>query len=193
MNTTKCIGFRSFLASLALIGTTLAVSLPAAPASAYTQSTAGSRPGSVYVYKAQGLHYNACAGMLFTCYNPEVFVPSPYVYRSSATTGQQLLTSVTVLYRWNGSVWAQAATRTSTRMLPAGQGGGYLDGSDFRLGSAGSYMAVTAIAWSDPSGTVQYGTRTLNYNTPGDYDCVGRFTSSCNATGGYVYLKSPGL
>lgn len=193
MNTTKRTGFRSFLASLALIGTALAVSLPAAPASAYTQSTTGSRPGAVYVYKVQGLHYNACAGMLYTCYNPEVVVPSPYVYRSSATTSQQLLTSVTILYRWNGYSWVQVATRNSTRTLPAGQNGGYLDAADFRLGSAGSYKVIIAIGWSNPTGTVQYGSRILNFNQVGDYTCVGRFTASCNASSNYVYLRSPGL
>src|SRR6476659_2859463 len=131
MNRTKHPRYRAFLTALALTGTAFAVSLPGAPASAYTESTTGTRPGSVYMPQAQGLHYNACAGTMFTCYNTEIFVPAPYVYRSSATTGQQILNAVTVLSRWNGSSWIQVATRSVSRTLAAGQSGGYLADSDF--------------------------------------------------------------
>ena len=193
MNSTKHPRYRAFLAALALAGTTFAVSLPAAPASAYAESTTGTRPGSVYISEAQGLHYNACAGTLFACYNPEVFVPAAYVNRSSATTGQQRLNAVTVLSRWNGSAWVQVATRIVSRTLAAGQSGGYLADSDFRLSSAGYYLVSIGIGWTDASETIDLGSRTMTYTTAGDYTCVGRFTASCNASGGYVYLSSPGL
>lgn len=185
--------YRAFLTTLALIGTAFAVSLPATPASAYTESTTGSRPGSVYMPKVQALHYNACAGTLFPCYNPEIFVPAPYVYRSSATTGQQRLNAVTVLSRWNGSSWVQVATKSVTRVLEAGQNGGYLTDTDFRLSSAGYYLVSIGIGWTNPGETADFGSRVMVYNTAGDYTCVGRFTASCNASGGYVYLRSPGL
>lgn len=163
----------------------------AAPASAYTTSTSG-RPGAATLYRVQGGHYNACSGQIYSCYNPDVFVPAPYVTRSPATTGTQTVAIVTTLFTWTGSSWSQSAQQSGAKVLPAGQSGMPLLTSEFKINRAGSFKTQTFLHWYDASGNA-LGWRLSNFVQSGDYTCVGRFTASCNATQGYVTLRSPGV
>lgn len=192
MNQRKRSSIRSLLAALALGAAMVLALLPATSASAYTAQNSG-RPGGIYVTKVQGLHYNACAGTLMTCYNPDVNVPAPYVYRSPALAGNQTVFHMTTLYRWSGSAWVVIATRSELRTLAAGTPGGYVRAENFTLSKAGYYKVGVGFTWLNPTRTHNYGTRVIDFNQAGDYQCVGRFTASCNAQNGYVYLRSPGL
>ncbi len=192
MNQKKRTSIRSLLATLALGAAMVLALLPATPASAYTAQNTG-RPGSIYVTKVQGLHYNACAGTRMTCYNPDVNVPAPYIYRSPALAGNQSVFHMTTLYWWSGSAWVVIATRSEFRTLLAGTAGGYVRAENFTLSKAGYYRVGVGVTWQDSARKYTYGTRVVSFNQAGDYECVGRFTASCNAQNGYVYLRSPGL
>lgn len=191
MNQQKRISIRLFVAMLALGAAMVLALLPATSASAYTSQNTG-KPGNIYVTKVQGLHYNACAGTLMTCYNPDVNVPAPYVYRSPALAGNQTVYHLTTLYRWSGSAWVTIATRSEFRTLVAGTAGGYMRAENFTLSQAGYYRVGVGVTWLDAARKYTYGTKVVLFNQAGDYQCVGRFTASCNAQNSYVYLRSPG-
>ncbi|WP_427016317.1 hypothetical protein ACQCSX_16335 [Pseudarthrobacter sp. P1] len=182
---------RALLAGLALILTALSIVVPASSAAAYHEVTTGNWPGSVVGYQAQGLHYDACGGYPSVCFNPQIWVPAPYAYRSPASNGAQTVTFLTTLSSWNGTGWVQIANRSASLPLADGQPGLYLQTSDFKIYGKGSFQIATIVEWRDAWTAQVYGTRVLAYDQAGDYTCVGRFTAFCDATAGYVYLRSP--
>lgn len=182
----SAVGAPGLVAALVL----LAAFVTATPADAYTGSTSGS-PGGASFKIVQGLHYDACAGLSYRCYNPEIFIPAPDVTRSPGSNGPQVILIANRVYRWNGSSYVDFTGQVGSKVLPAGQSQTALPYSDVRINQAGYYRVQTTVFWYAQSGSL-LGSRIATYNQSGEYGCVGRFTAACQAGVGYIYLRSPG-
>jgi hypothetical protein len=160
-----------------------------APASAYEQATRYT-PGQVTPYQVQGMHYNACAGTLITCFNPYLVVPGPAVTRSRATRGAQDVRVGYQLLRWNGSSWYQVTWAASGARIGRGQRAVTVAGRAFEQIPAGHFKVTMMVQWYRAGTNRLLGQRTTFYNGY-DYGCYGRFTRFCSTAQGWVYLRSP--
>ncbi|WP_146238909.1 hypothetical protein [Arthrobacter livingstonensis] len=187
MHQKKRTPIRSIVATLVLMGGILLALLPATPAAATTMQYSGS-VGGVYEYKVQGMHYNSCPNQAYTCENPRIYVPAPYIYRAPALSGNQTILHMTNLYRLINGAWVVVDTHSELRTLRAGTTGGYVRAEDFYQGQTGAFRIIVAISWLNPAQTRILGTRYVIYSQLGDYQCVGRSTAQCSAGNGYVFL-----
>jgi hypothetical protein len=161
-------------------------------ASAYTQTARSGSPGSLTVYKVQGSHYNSCQGLGYECWSPWVTGSTPYVYRSPATNNTQIISLAYALQWWNGSSWVNLAnSRTYQRYLYAGYSYVQMPRPDFIPNRSGYFRVRMAVNWATTGGTI-LGARTLQFDQPGDYRCNTRFSNYCSASGGWVWLRTPG-
>lgn len=179
--------FRSIVATLMLVGAMLLTLLPATSASASTPQSPAI-VGGVYYYKVQGAHYNSCPGQAYTCENPRIYVPAPYIYRSPALSGDQPILHMTNLYRLINGAWVLVDSHNEYRTLTAGTTGGFVRAEDFYQGQTGAFRVIVAVSWLNPARTQVLGTRYVVYNGLGDYECVGWSTAQCSAGKGYVFL-----
>ncbi len=187
MHQKKRTPIRSIVATVLLMGGMLLALLSATPASATTPLYSGT-VGGVYAYKVQGTHYNSCPGQAYTCENPRIYVPGPFVYRASALSGNQTILHMTYLYRLINGAWVVVESHSELRTLVAGTTGGSLRAEDFYQGQTGAFRILVSVSWLNPSQTRVLGTRYVSYNQLGDYQCVGWSTAQCSAGNGYVFL-----
>ena len=115
----------------------------------------------------------------------------PYVYRSPASNGEQLVVGVYLIHRWNGTQW-YVASRQNTPMytIPAGQQGVYLprlwrSPGGNQLYNRGQFRVQLLVAWSDDSGGL--GSTVLSPSRLGDLRCRS-MVRPCEATSRWVRL-----
>jgi hypothetical protein len=180
-----------YLAAVCL-ATLAAMVLASAPAHAYTISRSQGRPGRVIAYKIQGSHFNSCGSLTAPCYTPWVVGTGPVVHRSRATRKRQFISVFYRLRVWNGTRWVIHGTRNHFAWLRRGHRRIQMPRPDFLPNTSGSFRFGMTVVWQRPTGRV-IGARVFTYNRAGDYVCNTAFTQHCSATGGWVYLRSPGL
>lgn len=178
--------FRSLLALVAAVAAALAIS---APASAWEYLIANGRPGHVYMPPVFPFEDGR-----FTTYGPFLMFTTfdqPYVYRSPATNGDQLVAGIYLIQRWNGTQW-YVASRQNTPMytIRAGQQGAYLPRLSRSPGTnvlynRGQFRVQLLVAWSYDGGGL--GNTVLTPSQLGDLRCRSMLRP-CQATARWVRL-----
>lgn len=177
---------------LALLRFTLAValalSLPAS-ASAWEYFVSNGRPGAVWMPPVYPFEDGR-----FTTYGPFLMFTTfdgAYVYRSPATGGEQLVTGIYLIERWNGTQWYVASRQnTSTYTIAPGQQGVYLprlwrSPGGNQLYNRGQFRVRLLVAWSGNG--VGLGSTTLTPSKLGDFRCRSMLRP-CQATAHWVRL-----
>jgi hypothetical protein len=114
-----------------------------------------------------------------------------YVYRSRATSGDQIVKAVYTLQRWSGSSWVGIAQQgMMTRVIRAGQS--YvafpaLDISPSNFRRSYYYRVTWAVGWATPAEATLGGTMVVS-NLATDHRCV-TTRYLCTAYAGYVLIR----
>ncbi len=177
--------FRRLTVAVAL---TAALALPAS-ASAWEYLVTNGRPGQVWmppVYPFEDGRYTTYGPFLmFTTFD------GAYVYRSPATSGEQLVTGIYLVQRWNGTGW-YVASRQNTPMytIGAGQQGVYLprlwrSPGGNTLYNRGQFRVQLLVAWSGNGAGL--GSTILSPSQVGDLRCRS-MVRPCQATARWVRL-----
>ena len=158
-------------------------------ASAWEYFTSSGRPGAVWmppVYPFEDGRYTTYGPyLMFTTFD------GAYAYRSPASSGEQLVTGIYLIQRWNGTQW-YLASRQSTPIytIGAGQRGAYLPrlwrapGGN-QLYNRGQFRVQLLVAWSDDSGAL--GSTVVTPSQLGDLRCRSMLRP-CQATARWVRL-----
>lgn len=175
---------RVLLALLLAVSATLGLGAPSA--SAYTPYTISGRPGAVVPYQVVGTHFPvACGAYAYVnCFQPGLIIYGPYVYRSPATSGAQIVTVNTTVYRWSNGWYAQTQ-RTQQLTIPAGYSGTRFSTWNVLPNTGGAKYVAFAIVWANAYGQ-PIATQGIAMNTAGDYVCQTRLTTKCTAYPGFV-------
>src|SRR4051794_271336 len=173
---------------LVLAAATAALALPGS-ASAWEYLVSTGHPGQVWMPPVYPFEDGR-----FTTYGPFLMFTTfdgAYVYRSPASSGEQLVAGIYLVQRWNGSQWYVAA-RQNTPMytIAPGQRGVYLPRlwrapGGTPLYNRGHFRVQLVVAWSDDSGGL--GNTTLTPNRIGDLRCQSMLRP-CQATARSVQL-----
>jgi hypothetical protein len=165
-----------------------ALVLPAT-ARAWEYVVATNQPGHVWmpaVYPFEDARYTTYGPVLmFTTFD------LPYVYRSPATSGDQLITGIYLVQRWNGVQW-YTASRQNTPMytIAAGQQGVYLPRlwrapGGTTLYNRGQFRVQLLVAWSGDG--LGLGSTVVSPSQLGDLRCRS-MVRPCQATARWVRL-----
>lgn len=179
----------SFRPLLALAAAAAAALTLSAPASAWQYFTSSGQPGQVYMPPVFPFEDGR-----FTTYGPFLMFTTfdqPYVYRSPATSGEQLVAGIYLVQRWNGTQW-YVASRQNTPMytIAAGQQGVYLPrlwrapGGN-QLYNRGQFRVQLLVGWSYSGGGL--GNTVVSPNRLGDLRCRSMLRP-CQATASWVRL-----
>ena len=167
---------------------TIALAVPGS-ASAWEYLFANGQPGLVWmppVFPFEDGRYTTFGPFLmFT-----TFVGA-YVYRSPATSGEQLVTGIYMIQRWNGSQW-YVVSRQNTPMytIAPGQRGVYLPrlwrspGTNVAY-NRGQFRVQLLVAWSGDG--VGLGNTVVTPNQLGDLRCRS-MVRPCEATARWIRL-----
>jgi hypothetical protein len=164
-----------------------AVALPA-PAAAWEYTVVNGKAGQVWVPTVFPYEDHR-----FTTYGPALYITTfdgPYVYRSPATSGAQLVSGIYLIQRWNGNNWYVVSRQnTPNYTIEAGARGVYLprlwrSPGGNQLYNRGYFRVQWLIAWQTDAG----GSSTiLSPDRVGDFRCRA-MVRPCHATAKWVRL-----
>ena len=153
----------------------------AVPASAFTHSGSGLY-GSLSVPVVQGSHLPIGYG-----FYPALINQGLVAGRSAGSSGAQAIAASYRVYKWNGSIWAYVTGSTVSTTLAAGYQTIQLPGwTIYPTTGRGHYYVETTITWRNSSGAL-LGTKYVNWNQSGDYQCA-TIVAPCSVGAGWVYL-----
>ena len=176
------------MTAIVLVTMLVALAATSKPAEAYNQYRIDGQPGGVTGYQIQGSHYNTCqlTSVGDTCWTPWVYTDGPIVGRSPATTGNQAITVVYQLQRWNGNNWEDSAFQRHSRTLYAGYSRIQMPNINITKAQTGHFRVNIGTRWTSANGVV-LGNSILSYNQSGDYACRSN-VKPCSTGAGWVYL-----
>ena len=179
----------SLRVALVALVATVALLLPG-PAAAWRYLISNNQPGQVYMPPVFPFEDGR-----FTTYGPFLMFltfDAPYVYRSPATSGAQIVTGIYLINRWNGSQWVTMGRQNMPiATIAAGQRGVYLPklyrspGTNVAL-NRGYFKVQLLVAWAVPSGP-GLGNVVLTPDRAGDLRCR-QMLRPCHATADWVRL-----
>jgi hypothetical protein len=169
-----------------LVAASCAVAVLPPAAAAWKYSNNQGRPGSVTLAQVSPFEDGR-----FTTYGPFVSFmtfDTPYVGRSPATSGAQVVQAYYIVQRWNGSSWYQVARQdTPVYTIPAGRQGVSLP-KLYRSPTIqrGYFRVLWLVGW-DAAGGGALGGTTIVPSRETDFRCQ-QMVRPCESSGSWVRI-----